>query len=145
MIHIPAYVIAQMLSHAAMLKLALAKQFGLTPFQLLALVLVGSNKRLSIKELKGKLSLPGSSLTFATDSLERKRLIKRQRSKEDRRQWFLSLTAKGGQFYGEIIKAEGEMVSPALDKLSETEKATFLKLAEEIMQSSTQTPQRQVD
>ena len=143
MIHIPAYIIAQVLSHAAMLKLALAKQFGLTPFQLLALVLVGSNDRLSIKELKRGLSLPGSSLTFTTDALERKRLIKRHRSKEDRRQWFLSLTVKGEQLYGTILKTEGKMVSPALDKLSETEKSIFLKLAQEILQSSTQTQQRQ--
>jgi DNA-binding MarR family transcriptional regulator len=133
MIHIPAYIVAQVLSHVAMLKLALAKQFGLTPFQLLAVVLIGSGSRVSIKELKQRLSLPGSSVTFAIDALERKKLIKRQRSKEDKRQWFLSLTGKGEQFYGDILKAEGEMASPALDKLSESEKTVFLKLAQEIV------------
>jgi len=138
MIHIPAYIIAQIFSHVAMLKLALAKQFGLTAFQLLAVVLIGSSKRVSIKELKQRLSLPGSSLTFAVDALERKKLIKRHRSKEDKRQWFLSLTAKGEQLYGDILKAEDEMASPALDRLSESEKTVFLKLAQEIVQFSAQ-------
>jgi MarR family 2-MHQ and catechol resistance regulon transcriptional repressor len=133
MIPISAHFVVQILSHAAMLKLALAKQFGLNPFQFLTLILVGSNERISTKELKQKLSIPGSSLTFTIDSLERKRLIKRQRSKEDRRQWFLSLTAKGKQLYDEILETEGEVVLPALDKLSETEKTIFLKLAEDLI------------
>lgn len=133
MVPISAHLIVQILSHLTILKLALAKQFGLNPFQFLVLILVGSNGRLSTKELKQKLSLPSSSLTFTLDSLERKRLIKRQRSKEDRRQWFLSLTAKGRQLYEDILETEGEVVLPALDKLSETEKTVFLKLAGEII------------
>jgi DNA-binding MarR family transcriptional regulator len=136
MIHIPAHIVAQMFSYAAMLKLTMAKQFGLNPSQLFTLGLVGSTDQLSIKELRQKLSIPGSSLTFTIDSLEKKRLIKRQRGKEDRRQWFLSLTAKGKQLHEEILKTEGKVVSPALDKLSEKEKEIFMKLAQEIIHPS---------
>jgi MarR family 2-MHQ and catechol resistance regulon transcriptional repressor len=143
MVQIPVHIVAQILSHAAILKLALAKQFGLNPFQFLALVLVGDSKGLSIKALKQRLSLPGSSLTFTIDSLEKKKLIKRHRSREDKRQWFLSLTGKGEQLHEEILETEGEMFSPALDKLSENEKTIFLKLAQEIIQSGTRTKQRQ--
>lgn len=132
MIHIPVHIVAQMFSYAAMLKLALAKQFGLNPSQLFTLGLVGSTGNLSIKELRQKLSLPGSSLTFTIDSLEKKGLIKRQRSKEDRRQWLLSLSAKGERLYTAILRAEGDALSPALTRLSETERAAFIKLAEEI-------------
>lgn len=132
MVHIPPHIIVQMFSHAATLKLVLAKQFGLNSLQFLALLLIGSTNKLSIKEMRRKLSIPGSSLTFTIDSLEKKKLIKRQRSKEDRRQWLLSLSAKGERLYAEILKAESEAISPALDKLSETEKVTFLKIAEEI-------------
>ena len=96
---IPAHVVAQIFSYAAMLKLALAKQHGLNVFQLLALTTIGSIDGVSIKEVRRKLSIPGSSLTFTIDSLEKKKLIKRQRSKEDRRQWLLSLSAKGEQLY----------------------------------------------
>lgn len=137
MIHIPAHIVAQILSHATMLKLALAKQHDLNVFQLLALIVVGSTKGVSIKEVRKKLSIPGSSLTFTIDSLEKKKLIKRQRSREDRRQWFLSLSTKGKQLYTGILRAEREALSPALEKLSETEKATFLKLAEEIIKTGT--------
>ena len=137
MVHIPAHIVAQILSHAAMLKLALAKQHGLNVVQLLALILIGSTKGVSIKEVRKKLSVPGSSLTFTIDSLEKKKLIKRQRSREDRRQWLLSLSAKGEKLYSEILRTEREAILPTLEKLSDTEKVTFLKLAEEIIKAGT--------
>jgi MarR family 2-MHQ and catechol resistance regulon transcriptional repressor len=132
MIHIPAHIITQMLSYATMVKISLAKRFGLNASELLALVLVGRTEELSIKELRKKLSISGSSLTFTIDLLEKKKLIKRGRSKEDRRQWLLSLSAKGTRLYAEILKAESEAISPALDNLSESEKAVFLRIAEKI-------------
>lgn len=136
MTHIPAHIITQMLSYAAMVRISLAKQFGLNTFQFLSLVLVGSTDGLSIKELKRKLSISGSSLTFAVDSLEKKKLIKRLRSKEDRRQWLLSLSAGGERLYAKILKTESETMSPVLDNLSESEKAAFLRIAEEITKVS---------
>lgn len=139
MIQIPVHIVAQILSHTTILKLTFAKQFGLNPFQFLAVVLVGGNKQLSIKELKQRLSIPGSSLTFTMDSLEKKGLIKRYRSREDKRQWFLSLTGKGKHLYDKILETEGESVLPALDKLSEDEKTIFLKLAQEIGRFGAQT------
>jgi DNA-binding MarR family transcriptional regulator len=132
MVHVPPHVIAQILSYAAMIKLGLAKNFGLNTSQFLTLVLVGTTRGLPIKVLKSKLSIPGSTLTSTLDSLERKKLIKRQRSKEDRRQWLLSLSAKGERLYTEILRAEGEAMSPVLERLSESERAAFIKLAEEI-------------
>jgi MarR family 2-MHQ and catechol resistance regulon transcriptional repressor len=135
--HIPGHIIAQLLSYLTLMKLVLAKQYSLNTFQFLALLLVGNKKGTTIKGLKRELSLPGSSLTFIIDSLEKKRLIRRRRSKEDRRQWLLFLTAKGKRLYMEILEAEGEMIRPALENLSETEKATFLKIAEEVIKTRT--------
>jgi DNA-binding MarR family transcriptional regulator len=136
MVHIPPDAIAQILSHAALIKLSLAKHFDLNTFQFLSLMLVGTKKGLSIKELKNKLSVPGSTLTFTLDSLENKKLIKRRRSQEDRRQWLLLLSAKGEKMYAEIVRAEGEAMSPMLQRLSESERAAFVKLAEEISKST---------
>lgn len=132
MIHIAADILVRFLTHAAVLKVALAKQYGLNAFQFLALVLVGGTEGLSIKELRKKLSMPGSSLTFTLDSLENKGLIRRQRNKLDRRQWLLSLSPKGRRLYERILKTESEAISPALDNLSESEKAAFLRIAEVI-------------
>jgi DNA-binding MarR family transcriptional regulator len=135
--HISPDILAHLFSYAALLKLSLAKQCGLSTSQFFALLLLGNTSGLSIKELKENLSIPGSSLTFTIDALEKQGLIKRQRSKEDRRQWLLSLSAKGKRLYTEILKEEREAISPALEKLSDAKKATFLKLAKEFVKAGT--------
>ena len=130
--NIPPHIISQVLSYATMLKLSMAKEFGLNGFQFLSLLMVGSIGGLSIKDLRRQLSVPGSTLTSTLDSLEKKKLIKRQRSKEDRRQWLLLLTAKGERLCQEIIKAEGNAMAPSLEKLSQAENITLMRLASEI-------------
>jgi len=135
--YIPANILVHLFSYAALLKLSLAKECGLNTSQFLALLLLGNANGLSIKELKEKLSIPGSSLTFTLDALEKRGLVKRHRSKEDRRQWLLSLSAKGKRLYTQVLTQESKAVSPALDNLSEDERTAFLRLAEEIINSGT--------
>jgi|YelNatPaOPRAMG01_1025707.scaffolds.fasta_scaffold11967_4 MarR family 2-MHQ and catechol resistance regulon transcriptional repressor len=135
MVHVPASVLVQFLSCATLVKLSFAKQCGLNLSQFLALLVLGNASGLSIKEMKEKLSIPGSSLTFTIDALEKRGLVKRQRSKEDRRQWFLSLTAKGRRLYADVLRRESKVLSAAFDNLSEEERAAFLRVAEEIVSS----------
>ena len=98
-----------------------------------ALGFVGSTCTQSIKDIRKKLAIPGSSTTFTIDSLEKKKLIKRQRSKTDRREWLISLTAKGERLYSQVIEAENSAISSNLENLSESDKESFLKLSQEIM------------
>ena len=130
------HVIAMMLSHATVMKLSLAKHLGISALQLLALVLLGTTGGLSIKALRSELCIPASSLTSTLDSLEKKKLIKRQRSKEDRRQWLLSLSSKGKKLYAKVLKANDEALSPALERLSGSERAAFLKITEEVFSTA---------
>jgi len=140
MIHIYSHLIAQIFSQAAMLELNLAKHFGLHLFQFLALTLVGGAGGLSIKELRRRLSIPGSSLTFTIDSLEKKKLIRRRRSREDRRQWLLFLTPTGEKLCADILEMKSQAISPALDGLSGSEKTAFLKIAEELRRATDAKP-----
>ena len=139
MVHIPSDVMARFLTQATLIKVAMGKQHGLNAFQFLALVLVGGTEWLSLKDLKASLSVPGSTLTFTVDSLEKKGLVKRRQGKEDRRQWFLSLSPKGRRLYQRVLKAETDAVLPLFEGFSEPEKAAFLKLAEGMSRVSAST------
>lgn len=88
-----------------------------------------------MKALRKSLSIPGSSLTFTLDSLEKKGLIKRTRNRIDRRQWLLSFTAKGRRFYSTLVQRQTQAVVSSLEKFSDDERAAFLKIAEEISQA----------
>ena len=133
MAHSTADILMRLFSHATLFKLALAKDYGLNVFQLLSILLVGDTEvGLSIKDLRKALLVPGSSLTFRLESLEKKGLVRRSRSKQDRRQWILSLTAKGKRLYSDILARQSEAIEPSLEGFTEAETATFLKIAEEI-------------
>ena len=133
MLHISGIAITHFLNYATTVKLSIAKENGMNISQLLALVFVGSTGTQSIKDIRKKLAIPGSSTTFTIDSLEKKKLIKRQRSKTDRREWLISLTAKGERLYSQVIEAENSAISSNLENLSESDKESFLKLSQEIM------------
>ncbi len=137
MVHIPTDVLVRFLSSAMLLRLALPKSYGLNATQFMALLLVGEAAvGLTIKDLRERLAVPGSSLTFTLDSLETKRLIKRQRSRVDRRQWNLILTDKGRQLYSEMLVKEGQAMEPSLSSFTEAERDAFLKISEEITKAS---------
>ena len=137
MVHIPADMLARFLSQAMLLKLALAKYFGLNAIQFMTLLLVGETAvGVSVKALRERLAIPGSSLTFTLDSLEKKHLIKRRRSSQDRRQWLLSLTEKGERLYAEMLEKESEAVGPSLVGFTEADTEAFLRISGEISRSS---------
>ena len=131
--HIPADVLARFFSQAMLLKLAMAKSHGLNAVQFLGLLLVGETAvGISIKQLRQRLAVPGSSLTSTLDTLEKKQLIRRVRSRQDRRQWVLSLTAKGRRLHSDVLAKESQAVEPSLSRFSDAEKAAFVRIAEEI-------------
>ncbi len=126
-------IVIRLFAHATLYRMALGREYGLNAIQLLSVLLIGGNETgVSMKALRESLLIPGSSLTFTLDSLEKKGLIKRTRSRIDRRQWLLSLTANGRRFYSTLVQMQTEAVMLSLEKFSEQETAAFLKIAEEI-------------
>ncbi len=126
-------ILMRVFAHATLYRMALGREYGLNAFQLLSVMLIGGNETgVSMKALRESLVIPGSSLTFTLDSLEKKGLIKRTRNGLDRRQWLLSLTARGRRFYSTLVERQTEAVITSLEKFSDEERAAFLKIAEEI-------------
>jgi len=132
MVAIPAEVITRLFASATLVKLALSRELGLNLLQLMALTIMGTAPVLSIRELKGRLAVSGSSLTFTLDSLESKGLIKRRRNRNDRRQWLLKLSKKGDGLYKQVQEAEGKAASLLQGTLSEAEMSLFIKLADQV-------------
>jgi MarR family 2-MHQ and catechol resistance regulon transcriptional repressor len=129
-------VLLRLFAHAALYRMALGREHGLNPFRLLSMLLIGGSQTgVSIKALREALVIPGSSLTFTLDSLEKKGLVRRARSKTDRRQWLVSLTAKGRRFCAGLVERDTEAVMPSLEKFSDDERAAFFKVAAEISQA----------
>lgn len=73
----------------------LAKTTGLTAPQILLLQTIRNNDEVTIGELASEISLSQATVTTILDRLERKALIYRERSKEDKRKVHAYLTETG--------------------------------------------------
>ena len=90
---------------------------------------------MTIKALREAMVVPGSSLTFSLDSLEKKGLLRRSWSRADRRRWLMHLTAKGQRFCFSLVERETGAVMPSLEKVSDELRAASCKIAGEISQA----------
>lgn len=73
----------------------LEKEYGLTVPQLNVLWAVGSAHRVPIGQIADRISLSGATVTSIVDRLEEHDLAVRERSTDDKRQVFVSLTDSG--------------------------------------------------
>ncbi len=84
----------RLVAYATLLRMAMAGEYGPNVFQLSSVLLAGGRETgIRIKGLREALLIPGSSLTFALDSLEKRGYVKCPCGQQDRRQWRLCLTA----------------------------------------------------
>jgi DNA-binding MarR family transcriptional regulator len=97
-----------------------ARRAGIEPHQhqaLLAIKAASRRKNATIRYLAERLLIRHHSAVELSDRLERKRLVRRSRGKSDRRQVFLSLTARGEQLLqrlSELHRNELQSAGPRL-------------------------------
>ena len=97
-----------------------ARHAGLEPQQyqlLLALRGLPAGREASIRELAERMQLRHHSVVELADRLERRQLLRRERSREDRRQVILHLTPRGEKILTRLAKqriAELRTAAPAL-------------------------------
>lgn len=72
-------------------------EIDLTYTQYIAMMVMWEHKEVSVKELGQKLFLDSGTLTPVLKNLEKKELVKRERSKTDERFLVVSITEKGMQ------------------------------------------------
>lgn len=75
----------------------LQKECGLTAPQLLLLSVIEKHPSQTITFLSEQVSLSQGTVTLILDKLQAKQLIQRQRSEQDKRKFFIHLTAQGEQ------------------------------------------------
>lgn len=101
--------------------------FDLTPVQYAVLYCLWENEKKSPKEIAERLKLENSTISGILERMEKKGLIKRMISKEDRRFIQIMLTEKG--------EALEEDVLAAVDKVNEEVMSVFSKEECEILKT----------
>ncbi|ACJ74635.1 transcriptional regulator, putative, Mar family [Thermosipho africanus TCF52B] len=84
-------------------------------------VFIALNNNVTMKECSQKLNLSKSTITVIIDKLEQENLVKRIRSRKDRRKIFLILTKKGENIFNKFLEDFNKIVDYTISKIPDNE------------------------
>ncbi len=105
---------------------------GLTTSQFGVLEALWHLGPLCLSELAKKLLRTGGNLTLVASNLERDGLVKRRRSKEDRRYYQISLTAKGEQRVRQVFPQHLARLVKLVEGLQPAEQKELARLCKKL-------------
>lgn len=100
--------------------------------QLEALKFIGEQKNPLMKDVAKHLSIAAPSLTPIIDELERKKLIKRGSSKNDRRAILIFMTKAGEDMLNKILKIKRVHMQYIINKLNDSEQKMLIRILEKL-------------
>jgi len=104
--------------------------------QLEALKFIGEQKNPLMKDVANHLSIAAPSLTLIVDELEKKKLIKRGLSENDRRAILIFITKTGKDMLNKVLKIKREHMQYVINKLTKCEQKTLIKILEKLSSSA---------
>lgn len=112
--------------HSVFLKMSeKLSSFDVTPVQYAVLYCLWENDKRSPKEIAERLKLENSTISGILERMEKKDLIKRSISKEDRRFIQVILTKKGASLKDDVLTAVEQVNEEVLSIFSEDECASM--------------------
>ena len=110
------------------------RQYGLTPPQYTVLRIVGTSKNGSatMTEIGKEMIVTFANVTTVVDNLDKRGLVRRERSTQDRRVVNVRTTEKGLELFQGIRASHRKEISKLLESLSKKEIEELLRLTEKI-------------
>jgi MarR family transcriptional regulator, organic hydroperoxide resistance regulator len=109
-----------------------AANHGLTPTQLSVVKLLDTSGDLSLSALSERMHSNNSTVTGIIDRMERDGLVRRARSKSDRRMWMIALTDRGRTTATQISDTPWDTLTHALAGLSAEDQEHLLSIIDRL-------------
>ena len=135
-----AFLLAQLGAHAAARFAERLQAIGLSPPDAGLMRNIVSHPGISQQGLSEHLGVMPSRMVALIDGLEKKRLVERVSSRDDRRMYALRLTSRGRQVLSEIGRIAGEHERDLCAALNQKERATLTDLCARIVDQQGLTP-----
>ena len=107
---------------------------GITLQQAHTLEVIGSNKKIRMKEITQRLGIATGTLTVMIDRLTKLDLVRRVVNTNDKRSYYIELTNKGQTLYKEHSNHHEMLVTELAHDLSDAERETLNNLLEKILE-----------
>ncbi|MEK4513257.1 MarR family winged helix-turn-helix transcriptional regulator [Paenibacillus sp. FSL K6-2524] len=108
------------------------RQYGLTRTEFGVLELLYHKGSQPIQQICGKVLMSSGNITYVVDKLEKKGLVARRASTEDRRLIYAEITNQGEQFIEEVFPKHTEVIEQAMAGLSPEEKSVAAQLLKKL-------------
>ena len=103
------------------------RSLGLTGSQFDVIATLGDTDGMTCKELSGQTLVTKGTLTGVLDRLEKKGMVVRVPSREDRRSIFIRLTPKGDALFRKVFPAHIHFMQPYFERALTAPEATKLR------------------
>ncbi len=110
----------------------LARETELTTSQLLVLQLLEADREMKIGDIAKQVNLNQATVTTIIDRLEERHLVKRHKGRQDRRQVFVRLTARGRDVLGQAPKLLQAVFLENFSRLADWEQTYILSALERV-------------
>lgn len=108
------------------------RQYGLNRTEFGVLELLYHKGSQPIQQIGSKVLMSSGNITYVVDKLEKKELVRRNASSEDRRLIYAEITEKGNQFIEEVFPKHTCVIEYAVQGLTEEEKQVASKLLKKL-------------
>jgi len=105
---------------------------GLTTSQFAVLEVLYHAGPLCLTEISHKILTTGGNLTLVVKNLEKRGLVQRKQSADDRRFFSLHLTPKGKNLIAEVFPQQAAEITRVISALSEEEQSELARLAKKL-------------
>lgn len=109
-------------------------EFSLTPVQYAALCSIAANSGIDATRISNAIAFDRSTIGSVLDRLEKRNLIERRASPNDRRQKLIFLTDDGHKLLNDCKEAVDRVQNRIVAVLNKEERETFLKLMTRIVE-----------
>ncbi|WP_379969005.1 MarR family winged helix-turn-helix transcriptional regulator [Ectobacillus sp. sgz5001026] len=109
-----------------------AQSYGLNPTEFAVLEILYHKGTLALQQIGDKILITSGSITYVVDKLEKKKLVKRNPCKEDRRVIYAELTDAGKQLMDDIFPSHELLLHESLTMLNSEEKDQLLTLLKKV-------------
>lgn len=105
----------------------------LSKTEIMVLIVLYREQELRVSDIARRLTIPLSTTTSLIDRLERKKLVQRIRSNEDRRVVKIKLTGQGEKLYLQLVDTMEKMFSGLVEKITRDLTDEEIKFLEKII------------
>ncbi|MCY9666201.1 MarR family transcriptional regulator [Paenibacillus alginolyticus] len=109
-----------------------AKRYGLSPSEFMILEVLYAKGKIPLQQIGEKILITSGSITYNIDKLEKKDLLRRVPSNEDRRVIYAEITDAGNELFNRIFPEHAAKIHSLMKAVTQEEQLVAIELIKKL-------------